>query len=468
MSSSVPSSDAPSSSSEVSSSEVSNTELKHLVFQTLQEDSKQRFEGNTGDLFSLESLVSKDWDFSLPTITRDERFEKKRSSLPDIKEFVTRFYNRHPELLGIESDNLLIAGGAIASILDEGRRVSGNNDIDMFIYGCDEAKANEVLKNTFARIIENMKNIRRKELNKALGGQQAVSDRDINLSFRRTANSITMRDKYSIILRLYKTKNDILHGFDIGSSAAGFDLKDVYFTTLGKFSYEYGCNIVDTTRRSTTYEHRLSKYFERGFDIILPQFNSSKLENDTWESYNILSVCRLPYMSVSYTTCRDNKIYIKNFLSKYKDTSDYTFDIPEYVGFYMNVSNLMKGNYDKLIFFEDTLDSVLNPRFLFTKERVDFLYNCLLEDMKKDSFSKRKMTKYFPGIDPILLFNADKKTLETIVREQAKAVYRLAQTFEQSSKVIKWKTLNPQEQIVGSFNPIIEEPKKWYGEYFTE
>jgi hypothetical protein len=64
-----------------------------------------------------------------------------------------------------------------------------------------------------------------------------------------------------------------LHGFDLGSSAVGFDGKDVYFTTLSKFSYENMVNVVDTTRRSTTYERRLHKYLKRGFSIAIPKLD---------------------------------------------------------------------------------------------------------------------------------------------------------------------------------------------------
>src|SRR5690606_20981381 len=93
--------------------------------------------------------------------------------------------------------------------------------------------------------------------------------KNINLP---NASQFIKKDEITIqiIYRLYTSKSEILHGFDIGSSAVGYDGKYVYFTSLSKFAYEYGCNIVDISRRSTTYEQRLIKYLKRGFKIILP------------------------------------------------------------------------------------------------------------------------------------------------------------------------------------------------------
>lgn len=48
-----------------------------------------------------------------------------------------------------------------------------------------------------------------------------------------------------VIFRLYRTKSEILHGFDIASSGVGFDDQNVILTSLSQFSYEYNCNIVN-------------------------------------------------------------------------------------------------------------------------------------------------------------------------------------------------------------------------------
>ncbi len=179
-------------------------------------------------------------------------------------------------LTPFDFSNILIAGGSITNTLLD---TKNTNDIDMFIYGLDEKQAIEKLNYIYDYF------------------------KRFNVSFVYSKNCFSFITKFEpeeptdnefekevfkidVVLRLYKTKSEILHGFDIGSAAIGFDGKDVYTTTLGKFALQYKYNIIDTTRRSTTYEVRLSKYFYRGFGIILPNLsNNSKTIPSILEHY---------------------------------------------------------------------------------------------------------------------------------------------------------------------------------------
>ena len=150
-------------------------------------------------------------------------------------------------------------------------------DIDFFIYGLDEDEANKKVE-YIIDYFSNMLFIRK------LTRASAV----VTLSYVLiTDNNTDINNKYhiQIILRLYKTKSEILHGFDLGSSAVGYDGENIWFTTLSKFSYENKCNIVDSYRRSTTYERRLEKYFYRGFNLLVPFLDISKVE-DRIDFYN--------------------------------------------------------------------------------------------------------------------------------------------------------------------------------------
>ena len=439
-----------------------------LISSVLQIDSKNRFEGNEGDLFELDSLQEKDWDFSYPTLTYEETFD--RNILIGENEFKNKFFNLYPELKGIESKHILIAGGCISSLILD----FPNKDVDMFIFGCDENQANKIVKDTFEKIIHNLKLEKVERLKSVTKNSlkynenyslENVSDEDIDLCFRRTSNSITMNNKYQIILRLYKTKSDILHGFDIGSSAIGFDFDKVYVTGLGKFAYEYKCNILDTTRRSTTYESRLKKYFERGFSIVLPNFSVKKLQNDVWEDYKLSCVCKLPYICFSYQEVKGNRIYIDQFHCKYREeNSDYDCESGEYQAFFTNVKNLLKGN-DNIVFVERNLEGILDPS-VFTRKRITFFYNQILKKLKGSSFPTKMIETYVNIVSPIELFT--NKNYEEIIEKQIEETYKLAVAFEEKSKKIKWNLLNPMGQLTGSFNPIIEEAEKWYGEYFTK
>ena len=144
--------------------------------------------------------------------------------------------------------------------------------------------------------------------------------------------------KVQIILRLYSSISEILHGFDIGSSAVGFDGTNVHFTSLSKYSYENMVNIYDGTRRSTTYEYRLAKYFNHGFDIIMPNLDITKITDNK---------VNLTYLPFTCESIDGNKIVLDRFLKDFSiKQSDYSDKFETYL---INSDSLCYYNMDRLI-----------------------------------------------------------------------------------------------------------------------
>lgn len=79
-----------------------------------------------------------------------------------------------------------------------------------------------------------------------------------------------------IILRVYPSCASIIYGFDIPSSMVAYDGHQVYFTYVAVYAYAYMINIIWPALASTTYGRRISKYFDYGFNVGLP--NLSMLE----------------------------------------------------------------------------------------------------------------------------------------------------------------------------------------------
>ncbi len=150
--------------------------------------------------------------------------------------------------------------------------------------------------------------------------------------------------KFQIILRLYNTISEILHGFDLGSCAVGFDGTTVFLTTLGKFCYEHMCNIVDVSKKSESYEARLEKYFSRGFNIILSKLNTDILKR-TYFKYGLSEVCATPHFIFSYTNIIGNKITISKFYNKQKVESDYDNLIDMHGRYKVNLKNLIHDDH---------------------------------------------------------------------------------------------------------------------------
>lgn len=78
-------------------------------------------------------------------------------------------------------------------------------------------------------------------------------------------------------MRIYKTVSEILTGFDVDCSGAAYDGKQVHCTLRALQSYITQINHVDLSRRSSSYENRLSKYPHRGFEICWLDLDRSRI-----------------------------------------------------------------------------------------------------------------------------------------------------------------------------------------------
>lgn len=80
-----------------------------------------------------------------------------------------------------------------------------------------------------------------------------------------------------VILRRYSTPGEVIHGFDLGSCAALWDGSKVLMTRMSVIAAEHGANVLDLTIRRPSYERRLSRYFARGYDLVLPDLDVEAL-----------------------------------------------------------------------------------------------------------------------------------------------------------------------------------------------
>ncbi|KAF2643091.1 hypothetical protein P280DRAFT_243784 [Massarina eburnea CBS 473.64] len=141
------------------------------------------------------------------------------------------------------------------------------SDIDLFLYGMSEEEA-------VKKICEIEKSIKDSILTET--------------TTVRTKNAITIASQYptrhiQIVLRIYKSVSEILTGFDVDCSCAAYDGKQVWAAPRALTAYMTQCNTVDLTRRSPSYENRLSKYSHRGFEVYWPLLERSRIDPTIFE-----------------------------------------------------------------------------------------------------------------------------------------------------------------------------------------
>ena len=141
------------------------------------------------------------------------------------------------------------------------------SDVDLFLYGLTEAQA-----------IEKIKQIEQKVRDALLVETTTV----------RTKNAITIASQHpvrhvQVVLRIYKSISEILTGFDVDCSCAAYDGKQVWASPRALVAYMTQTNTIDLTRRSPSYENRLSKYAGRGFEVYWPNLDRSRIDPTIYE-----------------------------------------------------------------------------------------------------------------------------------------------------------------------------------------
>ncbi|CAI6089098.1 unnamed protein product [Clonostachys chloroleuca] len=141
------------------------------------------------------------------------------------------------------------------------------SDVDLFLYGLSLDQA-----------IEKIKQIER-----------AIKDALLNeVTVVRTKYAITIASQYpvrhiQIVLRVYKSLSEILTGFDIDAAGGAYDGRQVYVTPRALASFITQVNHIDLTRRSPSYENRLSKYSHRNFEVYWPDLDRSRVDPTIFE-----------------------------------------------------------------------------------------------------------------------------------------------------------------------------------------
>ncbi|ROV91315.1 hypothetical protein VSDG_07762 [Cytospora chrysosperma] len=338
-------------------------------------------------------------------------------------------------LTELDWDNVVASGFCPAS------------DVDLFLYGMTEEEAIKKISQIETMIRDSI-----------LTETTTV----------RTKNAITICSQYptrhiQIVLRIYKNVSEILTGFDIDCSGAAYDGKQVYCTPRALQSYITQINHIDLSRRSPSYENRLSKYSHRGFEVYWPNLDRSRIDPTIFERSfrrtlglaRLLVLERLPTSSSrdQYLAKRreergrpplSGRRYIRRLGGNIKDAHEdevaewvneddvsnyHTFTVPYGINFHAK-------KIEKLCYTKDLL---LNAEWNQPKDREVYLHRHpaffgRFDDVKGDCC----------GFCPKPVTNEEKE-----VHEQESKIY--------VSGKVSFIRDDPGRQLIGSFNPLTSD-----------
>ncbi len=370
-----------------------------------------------------------------------------------LSQFHELFYDRFPFLSNINWDGILIAGGAIISILTD----KPVRDLDVFIYGSNpEKRMHEMIEHIKLyftnRSIDYIKNkhtytmkIDRFGTTTGLGGGHGTGD-GYEIQF---------------ILRNYNCISEILHVFDIGSCSIGFDGHQLYVTEIGHLAMTMKINVIDLTKRSATYEKRLVKYFDRGFSIVLPNFKISELA----ELKRVI-LGELEFYVRDYSLY-GNKIVV-NYCKTYgasddrQDEYELSYSEPNYNQYYIdriNVIRLFQDRQDELIYKNTQTLSFCNIKFCYTR----------IMDSQFTELNIREIALLNAGhIIPFLeaIANNDKKTYDSLIEQRVKL---LESKLDGAIYKFEWPKieLGKGDILRTTFAPVIQTTcEEWYGLFY--
>jgi len=492
--------------------------LRDKVNNILDIDNNFRKHGVDKDLYVIEDIFRNDLDLYenkdlFLTINKDFYIWQLPSNLKT--EWKTYIDEKLPVF---PYENILIAGGHICSFINtnELQDKTQKSDLDLFIYGIkDKEVANRKLEQLFDYFNEiygiYSLNISKNCISLQLAGGLDEGERDGGL-------------RVDIVLRLYNTKSEILHGFDLGPSAVGWDGEELLFTTLSKFTYEYQTIIVDLSRRSTTYEKRLVKYVNKSeFNIMWYDFNIDKV--DDFEKIGEKRLYKMNYMNLEVILYNNEYIFTsiksrQNFIGhnkpqslltqsllKFNNNDNSTCDYKpsnsnrhnvkcllnddlENIYFKITQSNNMKINGQNIIDKIDmnmvkNIDEIINENYLIEHYKKIIINNKFVQDIPnyedEDNIIKLLCVilnnqDYFIKPFGILRYLVSgkisgrqvPKLLKNLIEQN---IQKLKTNIEKINNIdrtmlISWNIQDPTTQLTSSINPLIKDPKDWYGKFY--
>lgn len=430
-------------------------------------------------------------------------------TIEQISEEINEYFLFTDDLLLKYNNHLVACGGAIARAIHGSYGLLAYCDIDLFFYNLTVEEADKLRVEAVEYLIALWTtkgcvscHVKRNEYTTTL----IVDD----------GNSLI---EYQFIHRIYPTIDSIIGGFDLSVCMVAYDGKDIYATPLGAWSIENRSIIIDTKRRSTSFEYRLQKY-QHGFRLIFPGI-SDKLVNEfddkTNDLYKKLAADEgyedmfnpsnpnffsryslqkkediLPYFKLLnynriHSTPSDHKNIEDRFITKISDYSS----LAAHPKFFADINaqqlrsenlhavcSILKIDTEKSI-REQLLNDVNNPNLLFNdtviskfRERVDKVRQPFTHrfdgyvDIENQNVDFYRVLKCFGKLTPKVIEVRDTDEYYHYRDIIIDKMIANAEICKKNLTGVKWITQDPGRQWTSSINPIIANPREWYGKHY--
>lgn len=294
--------------------------------------------------------------------------------------------------------------------------------------------------------------------------------------------------KVQVILRGYRTAAEVLCGFDIDASGIGFDGTDILFSPMGRFAYAFGCNVVDPARASPTYAARLRKYFARGFAVVMPSFEITKVSKRNM-TYGEREVVLLPELTMCVESLVENRLGWVRWLRDVRGDdenapdSDYAGGISRAAAVARNILCLLEGKSEEMVCLASGHEGrerygIVDCKPTISTDDIYTYYAVLGAKLYVNGRLNVKVLKTnYPLADfaelSKLCFGTDEGKIQDYLAElNLRQIRSLVLVYETMTKSpgwgeVPWVMENPGQQLSSTHHPEPVSEKEWYGEYWS-
>ena len=485
-----------------------------------------------------------------------------------LKDFTKNLNDKHPfttELLTKFNGHIVACGGSIAKnlILKDHRYIAHPDieDVDIFFYNIDTDSASKLRIQIIEFIVDKWKN--RAENEKEHGDLKMIvlrNDFVTTIYFAFKEDEYYMKTySYQLIHRIYPNISSIIGGFDLSVCMVAYDGNELYATPLGAWALKNHTVVIDTKRRSTSFEYRICKYYDYGFNILFPGLTQKIFDDHILQPCKSTTYDEQEVFQQIYNIARQHRFNISHFAMTRDHDDEIVFldqqkkeNILPYLNINDGYNEPRREDWGGEIEFEsyqevkigilpynmknienryitkisDYSHNSINLRYMpdinATRLRLDNLTSVVsVLKIKKDCsnlneilthetnnpdlkftpceienfISRAQEARNFYGSDwnkdPNLnerphFVHQDTKRLSKCFGKLALEVKEIRDTDEYDNYIkmmiekmivnerkcrdnltgIKWMTQDPGRQWTSSINPIIANPREWYGKHY--
>lgn len=312
-------------------------------------------------LLTSKDIIVKDSGITIKTdyfSVRNEWWNLVNIPFNKFQEEIDWYHHYCTELLNRFAGHIIACGGAITKnlIKDKRRHHYRPNDIDFFFYDLNIEQATRLRTKVIQFLIDKWQN----------KGEITVLRNEFVTTIYVTVqdNEEKKIHSYQLIHRIYPSISTIIGGFDLSICMVAYDGKEIYATPLGAWSIKNQAIIVDTSRRSTSFEYRICKYFDYGITIIFPG-----LIQEIVERY-VINPC-------------------KKF-QNYDEVFDRIKELAEVYGYDVRDINMVNNHKIDLLFIEQQKKENILP-FLNINDGNNYLRRDKYVDFDYDSYVRVKI-----------------------------------------------------------------------------